>query len=88
MNSPKEDIPMKRIKFACLEQTIHFLLKEDLPKATATRLAEEEYASYKAQMERNRCQYKIVDEKRLEDGSILIKIKKQYNQYDCGEYLN
>ena len=78
---------MKRIQFACLEQTIHFMLKDDVPKQTALRAVDLEYASYKAQMERNRTQYKIVEETRLEDGSLLIKIKKQYNNYDCGEYM-
>lgn len=29
-----------------------------------------------------------MEEKRLEDGSLLIKIKKQYNSYDCGEYMD
>lgn len=78
---------MKRVKFACLEQTIHFMLKEDLPRNIAVRGVEEEYAQYKAQMDRNHTKYQVVEESRLEDGSILIKIKKQYNNYDCGEYL-
>lgn len=78
---------MKRIKFACLEQTIHFMLKEDTPEKIAIRAVEEEYAHYKAQMERNHTKYQIVEETRLEDGSIQIKIKKQYNQYDCGDYM-
>lgn len=47
---------MKRIQFACLEQTIHFMLKEDVPKQIAMCAVDEEYASYKAQMERNRTQ--------------------------------
>lgn len=79
---------MKRIKFACLEQTIHFMLKEDMPRNIAVRAVEEEFSQYKAQLERNHTKYQIVDEKRLEDGSILVKLKKQYNQYDCGEYMD
>lgn len=79
---------MKRIQFACLEQCIHFMLKEDVPNENAVRAVEEEYALYKAQMERNHTKYQIVEEKRLEDGSILIRIKKQYNQYDCGDYMD
>jgi len=79
---------MKRIKFACLEQTIHFMLKEDVPHNIAVRGAEEEFSQYKAQLERNRTKYQIVEEKRLEDGSILVKLKKQYNQYNCGEYMD
>lgn len=79
---------MKRIQFACLEQCIHFMLKEDVPHENAVRAVEKEYALYKAQMERNHTKYQIVEEKRLEDGSILIRIKKQYNQYDCGDYMD
>lgn len=79
---------MKRIKFACLEQTIHFMLKEDVPTNIAVRAVEEEYTAYKAQMDRNRTKYQIVEEQRLEDGSLLVKIKKQYNQYDCGTYMD
>ncbi len=79
---------MKRIKFACLEQTIHFMLKEEVPHNIAVRGVEEEFSQYKAQLERNRTKYQIVEEKRLEDGSILVKLKKQYNQYDCGEYMD
>ena len=79
---------MKRIKFACLEQTIHFMLKDDVPNTIAVRAVEEEYNAYKAQMDRNRTKYQIVEENRLEDGSLLIKIKKQYNNYDCGEYMD
>ena len=79
---------MKRIKFACLEQTIHFMLKVDVPNTIAVRGVEEEYKAYKAQMDRNRTKYQVVEEQRLEDGSLLIKIKKQYNNYDCGEYMD
>ena len=79
---------MKRIKFACLEQTIHFMLKDDVPNTIAVRGVEEEYKAYKAQMDRNRTKYLVVEEQRLEDGSLLIKIKKQYNNYDCGEYMD
>ena len=43
---------------------------------------------YKAALERNRTQYKIVEEKVLPDDSILIKVKKQYNSCDVGDYLN
>ena len=79
---------MKRIKAACLEQTVHFMLKEELGHAAAANAVREEYAHYKATLERNRTKYKIVEENVLPDDSILIKIKKQYNSCDVGDYLN
>ena len=44
---------MKRIKEACLLQTIHFQLKEDLPHGAAVQAVRAEVADYKAQMDRN-----------------------------------
>ena len=72
---------MKRIKAACLEQTVHFLLKDDIPHDEAVKYAEAEYAHYLAQMDRNRIRYQILENTQLEDGSILVKLKKQYNNY-------
>jgi len=79
---------MKRIKAACLEQTVHFLLKEDLPREEAVRFAEAEYAHYLAQMDRNRTSYRILEKTEQPDGSILVKLKKQYNGYDCKPYMD
>ncbi len=79
---------MKRIKAACLEQTVHFMLKEDLGHAAAANAVREEYAHYKTMLERNRTKYKITDEQTLPDDSILIKIKKQYNSCEVGDYLD
>ena len=45
---------MKRIKAACLEQTVHFQLKDDLGHAAAARAVKEEYEHYKMQLERSR----------------------------------
>ena len=39
---------MKRIKAACLAQTIHFLLKDDLPHDETVKFVEAEYAHYLA----------------------------------------
>ena len=41
---------MKRIKAACLEQTIHFMLKEDLPHDEAVQFVKAEYEHYLAQL--------------------------------------
>ncbi len=79
---------MKRVKAACICQTLHFMLKEEIDHDLAVRLVEEEVAQYKAGLDRNRTQYKIVEETKQPDGSVMIKIIKQYNQNDVGEYLD
>ena len=79
---------MKRIKSACLIQTVHFGLKEDIEHDEAVRAVQREYEHYKAMMDRNRTKYKIMKEETLKDGSILIEIRKQYNYHDCGTYLD
>ena len=79
---------MKRIKAACLEQTIHFMLKEDLPHDEAVQFVKAEYEHYLAQLERSRTQYRILEKTEQPDGSLLVKLKKQYNSYDCTPYMN
>ena len=66
---------MKRIKAACLEQTIHFMLKEDLPHDEAVQFVKAEYEHYLAQLERNRTQYRILEKTEQPDGSLLVKLK-------------
>lgn len=39
-------------------------------------------------MDRARTKYKILEETVLQDGSIRIRIIKQYNQSPVGDYLN
>ena len=79
---------MKRIQAACLEQTLHFQLKEGLDHDLAVSEVQAEYEKYKRQLERAKVRYKIIEETVQDDGSILLKIKKQYNGYEVGEYLN
>ena len=45
---------MKRIKAACLLQTVHFQLKEDLDHTLAVSAVRDEVAHYKKQLERHR----------------------------------
>lgn len=78
---------MKRVKAACICQTLHFLLKEDVEHDYALKLVQEEVAHYKANLERNRTQYRIVEELPQEDGSIIVKVIKQYNACPVGDYL-
>ena len=79
---------MKRIQAACICQTLHFILKEDIAHEMAVRQVQEEVAHYKRTLERNRTQYKIIEETTQPDGSIIIKIIKQNNQSPVGGYLN
>lgn len=79
---------MKRVKAACICQTLHFLLKEDISHQQAVELVKEEVAHYKKGLERNHTQYKIIEESNLPDGSMLVKVIKQYNNSPVGDYLN
>ena len=80
---------MKRVKAACLLQTLHFQLKEDIiGHQAAMRAVAEEVSQYKQQLDRRHVKYKIVEETTLSDGSVLMKIKRQYNHYDLGGYLD
>lgn len=79
---------MKRVKAACITQTLHFLLKEDLGHDYAVKLVSEEVKKYKEQLNRNRTQYKILSEETQADGSVVIEIKKQYNTSPVGNYLD
>jgi hypothetical protein len=79
---------MKRIKAACVNQTLHFMLKEDYGHDYAKRLVQEEVNKYKAGLDKRHTKYKILSENEQEDGSIIIEIKKQYNTSPVGDYLN
>lgn len=79
---------MKRVKAACICQTLHFMLKEDLDPSFAARQVRDEYEHYKKNLERNRTLYKIVEEAVQPDGSIVVKVIKQYNASPVGNYLD
>ncbi len=79
---------MKRVKAACICQTLHFMLKEDTLEEIAIEQVKKDVEQYKNQLERNHTKYKIVEETVQEDGSVIIKIIKQYNQSPVGDYLN
>lgn len=79
---------MKRVKAACITQTLHFLLKEDIGHDYAVKLVSEEVKKYKEQLDRSKTQYKILSEETQADGSVIIEIKKQYNTSPVGNYLD
>ena len=79
---------MKRVKAACICQTLHFQLKDGIAHGEAVRQVREEVVHYRQGLNRSRTQYRILDEQSLEDGSILLKVIKQYNQTPVGDYLS
>lgn len=72
---------MKRITSACLEQTIRFF------DAAGNIAPEDELEQYKRRMDRKHVKYEILDSKKEADGSLIIKIRKQYNTYSTEGYL-
>ncbi len=79
---------MKRIQSACVCQTLHFILKEELGHEFAAKQVREEVEHYKKVLDRNRTKYKIVEETVQSDDSIIVKVIKQYNQSPVGDYLD
>ncbi len=79
---------MKRVKAACICQTLHFMLKEDVGHDDAVMQLEQELEHYKKNLERNHIQYKITEQTNQPDGSIIIKVIKQYNSSPVGDYLD
>lgn len=79
---------MKRIKAACITQTVCFSNHDGDTSKYAKEMICQEYEKYKVQLDRSRTKYKILPEKMNEDGSIIIEIKKQYNTSPVGDYLS
>lgn len=82
---------MKRVQAACILQTLVFQQKDDtcFSKEKKTALNKEEVEKYKASLEKHKTRYQIVEETEQEDGSILIRVRKQYNdKTDVAEYFN
>lgn len=79
---------MKRVKAACITQTLHFMLKEDVEHDYAVRMVEEEIKKYKNGLDRAGTKYKILSEEKQDDGSVIMEIKKQYNTSSVGNYLD
>jgi len=64
------------------------MLKDDLPQDAAAAKVREEVAQYKKTLDRNRTEYRIESEDTQPDGSVVIRIIKQYNAVPVGDYLN
>lgn len=79
---------MKRIKAACITQTVCFSNHDGDTSEYEKMAIVQEWERYKSQLDKSGTKYKILSEKTNEDGSIVIEIKKQYNTSPVGEYLN
>lgn len=64
----------KRIQSACLYETIRFEQPSEL-------------AAYRAGLARKRVRYTIDSEETRSDGSVVIRIRRQYNAYKLGDYV-
>ena len=81
---------MKRVKAACILQTLVFLQKEDcgLSREAILNMNRSEVNRYKQRLERSHTRYQIVSQEEQEDGSILVRFRKQYNEKaDVSEYF-
>lgn len=79
---------MKRIQSACLEQTILFSASDELSPELAAKLVQQEVESYQQSLTRKQVAYKIEEKLPQPDGSMLVKLKRQYHFYSCGSYLD
>lgn len=79
---------MKRVKAACICQTLHFMLKDGTEHLYAVRQVKDEVEQYKKNLERNHTLYKILEETEQPDGSVIVKVIKQYNAAPVGDYLD
>ncbi len=82
---------MKRVKAACIFQTLVFSQKEDLgySREQALELNRREITHYTAMMDRARTRYQIVEQTEQPDGSIIVRVRKQYNdKASVEEYFN
>ena len=81
---------MKRVKSACIYQTLIFSQKPEMgfSKERTLKLNREEFERYKTGLERTGTRYMIVDYAETDDGSIVVKVRKQYNdKIDVSEYF-
>lgn len=82
---------MKRVKAACILQTLVFAQKDDcgLTREQQLRANRDEASRYKATMDGSRIRHQITEETEQADGSVLVRVRKQYNyKADVSEYFD
>ena len=81
---------MKRVKAACILQTLVFAQKEDcgLSRNSILDTNRREFENYKQSLDRAHTRYQIVSCDEQEDGSLIVHVRKQYNgKADVTEYF-
>lgn len=81
---------MKRVRSACIMQTLVFTQREELcfTAEKALGLNRTEFEKYKADLEKTNTRYQLLSESEEADGSVVVKIRKQYNEKtDVSEYF-
>lgn len=82
---------MKRIKAACVFQTLVFAQKPDcdLSLEAQRQANRDDVEKYKNSLVRAGTRHRIVEECEQPDGSVLLKVRKQYSDSaDIGEYFD
>lgn len=82
---------MKRVKAACIYQTLCFLQKPEYGFSSEQSLLmnRAEYEKYTADMDKIGTRYQILHKTENSDGSITVKVRKHYNKdIDVGEYFD
>ena len=64
------------------------MLNENIGHNEAVLLVRQEIEKYKASLEKSKTKYKIIEEVNQPDGSVIIRVKKQYNMSPVGSYLD
>ncbi len=81
---------MKRVRSACIFQTLVFSQKPDAgyTKEQELEVNRREVERYKATLLHTGTRFQITDETEQADGSILVHVRKQYNdKADVAEYF-
>lgn len=76
---------MKRISSACLYQTLHFILDPSLENTEAKTRVCNEVEGYKAAAGSS---IQILKEQELQDGSVLLEVRKKVSGYPVGNYFD
>jgi len=82
---------MKRVQAACIMQTLLFTQKEEhgFSRERALQLNLDEFDQYKAMLHHSNIRHRITAVQELEDGSILVHVRKQYNaKVNVDEYFS
>ena len=81
---------MKRVKAACILQTLVFMQKEDcgFSREQIQNMNRQEIDRYRGSLDRSHTRYQIVSQEEQQDGSIIVRVRKQYNdRADVAEYF-